>query len=140
MAIFFSFFYRFITSVKYNESNNGLSFETRQTRANITYRVSNKDISKPGGHEGWHTVGYFSMIKQTMKTITWPGNPLFGPIERRVNIFSKRVVTRPAEPFVFVKEHTGACYGEVRCIKIIHGYPRLYPLYINVLCSFLLVS
>ncbi|KAH9523403.1 Glutamate receptor ionotropic, NMDA 3A [Bulinus truncatus] len=57
--------------------------------------------------------------RKDLKTVLWPGHNIYGPSSSTVKTY--RVVTRPAEPFVFVAEQVSRkeeCFGDVPCLKV----------------------
>lgn len=95
-----------------------------QTLFNNTFSLYN--VLHNGHHSVvWKNVGYFGKSFNAFDTIHWPGGSLFGPIQTTHRIY--RIVTIPAEPFVFVKgpmDSGDSCLSEVRCVKVLAGDPR----------------
>ncbi|CAG2212005.1 GRIN3A [Mytilus edulis] len=89
----------YVTSKRYNDSSNkGLSFDEEGRRTNYSYVVRNKEVKN--NITLWKDVGHVGSDTFTLNTIYWPGHTIFGPVK---NISPRhRVVTRPAEPFVFI--------------------------------------
>ena len=77
-----------------------MSFDELGHRTNVSYVVRNKEFNKADNHTQWKDIGFVGSSVFTLNTIYWPGYTIFGPVE---NVSPRyRVVTRPAEPFVFI--------------------------------------
>ncbi|XP_033737362.1 glutamate receptor ionotropic, NMDA 3A-like [Pecten maximus] len=116
--------YSSITALEYNELNTGLSFDAiNKRRCNITFQLLNKKGNSSGSSSSsWADVGHFTNYINTFRTIVWPGSTIFGPLVNEGQLY--RVVTRPAEPMVFIKNKTDSsdpCLGEIKCYKSV-GY------------------
>ncbi|XP_060076624.1 glutamate receptor ionotropic, NMDA 3A-like [Ylistrum balloti] len=109
--------YSYITSLQYNESSTGLSFDaSNKRRTNMTYDLINK--KGENSCTSWANVGHFTSYKSDIRSILWPGSTIFGPLVNKGQFY--RVVTRPAEPMVFIKNKTDGdepCLGEIPCYK-----------------------
>ncbi|OWF44758.1 glutamate receptor ionotropic, NMDA 3A-like [Mizuhopecten yessoensis] len=108
--------YSSITALEYNESSTGLAFDVNRRRTNATFQLYNKQGETSS--TGWINVGLFTNHINDIRTIIWPGSSIFGPLVNHGQFY--RVVTRPAEPMVFIKNRTDGdepCLGEIRCFK-----------------------
>lgn len=112
--------YSSITALEYNDLNESLSFDAvSKRRSNITFQLFNKKHNISGRNSSsWADVGHFTNYVNNFLTIVWPGSTIFGPLVNHGQLY--RVVTRPAEPMVFVKnktDNTDPCLGEIKCYK-----------------------
>ena len=63
--------------------------------------------------------------ESNLKTILWPGRTIYGPSSNVQKTY--RVVTRPAEPFVFMRgpvNHPSDCFTDLPCLEVVNPDPR----------------
>jgi hypothetical protein len=72
-----------------------------------------KEFRKNENITQWKDIGYVGNSIFTLNTIYWPGYTIFGPVENVNPLY--RVVTRHAEPFVFI---TGPVEGSSNCYSL----------------------
>lgn len=88
----------------------------------MSYVVRNKEFKDY--FTGWKDIGYVGSKIFTLNTIYWPGYTIFGPVD---NVSPKyRVVTRPAEPYVFINgpvyDHN-SCFSSFPCCLVSQTEP-----------------
>jgi hypothetical protein len=108
-----------VTSSQQHHSSHGLSFDQNGRRTNTTYAVRNKEFRKNENITQWKDIGYVGNSIFTLNTIYWPGYTIFGPVENVNPLY--RVVTRHAEPFVFITgpvEGRSNCYASFPCCLV----------------------
>ncbi|CAL1536670.1 unnamed protein product, partial [Lymnaea stagnalis] len=75
--------------------------EARQNLGPAFYLVNT--VADDSGSRMWAKVGYITASgRRDLRTVLWPGHNIYGPSSSSVKTY--RVVTRPAEPFVFVTD------------------------------------
>ncbi|GFR79501.1 glutamate receptor ionotropic, NMDA 3A [Elysia marginata] len=77
-----------------------------------------RDVS---GDLMWSKVGYITASgDRDLKTVLWPGHNIYGPSSNMVKTY--RVVTRPAEPFIFITRQDVTakedCFNNVPCLQV----------------------
>ncbi|GFN73664.1 glutamate receptor ionotropic, nmda 3a [Plakobranchus ocellatus] len=75
----------------------------------------------------WSKVGYITASgDRDLRTVLWPGHNIYGPSSNSIKTY--KVVTRPAEPFIYITGQVSAkeeCMNNVPCLQLQNSTKRL---------------
>lgn len=85
----------------------------------MEYRLVNLIEDSQSSNSSWRTVGFIRGHDLELNTVVWPGSSIFGPIINARAFLS--IVTRPAEPFVYVRgpvDSYDSCVADTECLEV----------------------
>ncbi|KAK3577740.1 hypothetical protein CHS0354_005832 [Potamilus streckersoni] len=105
--------------------NNNILFDEKGNRKNLKYQVL-KSVTSPFNGRTWNRVGYIQDDALDLSTINWRGHTIFGTAGYERDYVT--VVTKKAEPFVFISdpvESRNSCSGKIACIELYTDDPQI---------------